>query len=214
MGYLFMAAPAKCSRCSLPWMRGISSWLPLLTLNIEEFLSALLCLCSHGYLEVGLLPSGRCPWPSVWGGSSVFRRSCRASVWQRKRGKEHPKGNQSCIVIVRIDVEAEAPILWPPDAKSRFIWKDPDSGKVWGLEEKGMAEYEMDGWHHRLNAQEFGWTPGAGDGQGVLAYCSSSGRKELDTTEQLNWTETLWSELGLDSFSSFRKFFLLSLRFE
>ena len=53
-----------------------------------------------------------------------------------------------------------------------------------------MAEYEMDGWHHRLNAQEFGWTPGAGDGQGGLGCCSPRGHKESDRTEGLNGTES------------------------
>ena len=56
-------------------------------------------------------------------------------------------------------------------------------------EEKGMTEDEMAGWHHRLNGHEFGWTPGDGDGQGSLVWCSSWGHKELDTTERLNWAE-------------------------
>ena len=80
---------------------------------------------------------------------------------------------------------------WPPDAKSWLIWKDPDAGKDWGQEEKGMTEDEMVGWHHRLNRHGFGWTPGVGDGQGGLACCGSWGRKESDTTEWLNWTEPL-----------------------
>ena len=67
----------------------------------------------------------------------------------------HPKGNQSWIFIGRTDAEAETPILWPPDAKSWLIWKDPDAGKDWGQEEKGMTEDEMIGWHHRLNGHEF-----------------------------------------------------------
>ena len=92
--------------------------------------------------------------------------------------------------IGRTDVEAETPILWPPDAKSWLIWKDHDAGKDWGQEEKGTTEDEMVGWHHRLNGHEFGWTLGVGDGQGGLACCSSWGRKELDTTERLNWTES------------------------
>ena len=70
----------------------------------------------------------------------------------------HPKGNQSCMFIGRIDVEAETPILWPPDAKSWLIWKDTDAGKDWGREEKGMTEDEMAGWHHQLDGQESGWT--------------------------------------------------------
>ena len=67
----------------------------------------------------------------------------------------NPKGNQSWVFIGRIDVEAETPILWPPDAKSWLIWKDPDAGKDWGQEEKGMTGDEMVGWHHRLNGHEF-----------------------------------------------------------
>ena len=74
--------------------------------------------------------------------------------------------------------------------KSWLIWKDPDAGKDWGQEEKGDTEDEMAGWHHWLNGHGFGWTPGVGDGQGGLVCCSSWGHKELDMTEQLNWTET------------------------
>ena len=89
--------------------------------------------------------------------------------------------------------EAETPILWPPDAKSWLIWKDPDAGKDWGQEEKGMTEDEMVGWHHRLIGHGFEWTPGFGDGQGGLTCCSSWGRKESNTSEQMNWTELNWS---------------------
>ena len=63
------------------------------------------------------------------------------------------------------------------------------AGRDWGQEEKGMTEDEMAGWHHQLDGHEFEWTPGVGDGQGGLACCNSWGRKESDTTEQLNWTE-------------------------
>ena len=101
----------------------------------------------------------------------------------------HSKGDQSWVFIGRSDVEAETPICWPPDVKSWLIWKDPDAGKDWGQEEKGTTEDEMVGWHHRLNGHEFGWTLGVGDRQGGLACCGSWGRKELDTTERLNWTE-------------------------
>ena len=100
----------------------------------------------------------------------------------------HPK-DQSWVFIGRTDVEAETPILWPPDVKSWLIWKDPDAGKDWGQEEKGTTEDEMVGWHHWLNGHEFVWTPGVGDGRGGLACCSSWGRKEWDVTERLNWTE-------------------------
>ena len=68
----------------------------------------------------------------------------------------HPKEDHSWVFTGRIDVEAETPILWPPDAKSWLIGKDPDAGKDWGQEEKGMTEDEMAGWHRRLNGHGFG----------------------------------------------------------
>ena len=67
----------------------------------------------------------------------------------------HSKGNESLIFIGRTDVEAETPILWPLDAKTWFIGKDPDAGRDWGQEEKGTTEDEMAGWHHQLDAHEF-----------------------------------------------------------
>ena len=103
----------------------------------------------------------------------------------------NPKEDQSWVFIGRTDVEAETPIRWPRDAKSWLIWKDPDAGKDWGQEEKGMTEDEMVGWHHLLNGDGFGWTLGVGDGQGGVAC--SWGHKESDTTEQLNWTESDFS---------------------
>ena len=106
----------------------------------------------------------------------------------------NPKGNQSWIFIGRTDAEAETPILWPPDAKNWLIGKDLDAEKDWRQEEKGMTEVEMVGWHHWLNGHEFEQAPGVVDGQGSLLCCSPWGRKELDTTEQLNWTKqkTWW----------------------
>ena len=68
----------------------------------------------------------------------------------------HPKGNQSWIFIGRTDAEAETLILWAPDTKNQLIGKDPDAGRDWGQEEKGMPEDEMAGWHHWLDAHEFG----------------------------------------------------------
>ena len=101
----------------------------------------------------------------------------------------HPKGDQSWKDFIgRTDVEAEILIFWPSHAKSWLIGKDPDAGKDWGQGEKGTTEDETVGWHHWLNGHRFGWTPGVGDGQGVLACCSSWGCKALDMTEQLNWT--------------------------
>ena len=101
----------------------------------------------------------------------------------------HPKGDRSWVFIGRTDAEAKTPITGSPDAKSWLTGKDPDAGKDWGQEEKGMTEDEMVGWHHLLNGHGFGWTPGIGDGQGGLMCCSSWGRKESDTIEWLNWTD-------------------------
>ena len=67
----------------------------------------------------------------------------------------HPKGDESWVFIGRTDVEAEAQILRPPDVNSWLIWKDPDAGKDWGQEEKGMTEDEMVEWHHWLDGHEF-----------------------------------------------------------
>ena len=110
----------------------------------------------------------------------------------------NPKGNQSWIFIGRTDAEGKTPILWPPDVKSWLIWKDPDAGKDWGQEEKGKGttEDEMVGWHHRLDGHGFGWTPGAGDGQGGLACCGSWGRKgsQRGGHDWLNWTGLIMSD--------------------
>jgi len=114
------------------------------------------------------------------------------------------KGDQSWVFIGGTVFEAETSILWPPDAKSWLIGKDPDDGKDWGQEERGMTEDEMIGWHYRLNGHGFGWTPGVGDGQGDLACWDSWSHKVLDATERLNWTDDvscdfLWILTGWES---------------
>ena len=75
---------------------------------------------------------------------------------------DNSKGNKPWMVIGRTD--AEAPVLWLPNAKSQFTGKDPDAGKDWGQEEKGVTEDEMVGWHHRLNGHEFEQSPRDGEG--------------------------------------------------
>ena len=102
----------------------------------------------------------------------------------------HPKGNQSWVFIGRTDTEAETSVLWPPDAKNWLIWKDPDAGKDWRQEEKGMTEEEKVGWHHWLNGREFEqvgncwWTGKAG----VLQYLGLQ-RVGHDPVTELSWTE-------------------------
>ena len=112
--------------------------------------------------------------------------------------EDNPKGNQSWIFIGRTDAEAEALILWPPDVKNWLIGKDPDAGRDWGQEEKGMTEDEMVGWHHWLNGHEFEQALGVGDRQGSLV-CYSPGvlqRVRHDWGTELNWIELNWLKGG------------------
>ena len=113
----------------------------------------------------------------------------------------HSEGDQPWDFFGMNDAKAATPVLWPPHSKSWLIGKDSDAGRDWGKEEKGTTEDEMVGWHHRLDAHEFGWTPGDGDGQGGLVCCDSWCHKELDTTEWLNWTE--WLPKQMDKYTVF-----------
>ena len=119
----------------------------------------------------------------------VLEKTLESPLGSKEIQPVHPKGDQFSVFIGKTDAEAETPMLWPPHAKSWLIGKDPDAGRDWGQEEKGMTEDEMAGWHHRLDGHEFEWAPRVGDGQGGLECCDSWGRKESDMTEQLNWTE-------------------------
>ena len=94
----------------------------------------------------------------------------------------NPKGNKPQILIGRVD--AEAPILWPPDAKSRFFGKDPDAGKDRRQEEQETTEDKIVRWHQQLNGHEFEEALGDGEGQGGLTCCSPWGYKDSDMTEQ------------------------------
>ena len=109
----------------------------------------------------------------------------------------HSKGDQPWVFFGSNDAKAETPVLWPPHTKSWLTGKDSDAGRDWGQEEKGTTEDEMAGWHYWLDGRGSEWTPGVGDGQGGLACCDSWGRKELDTTERLNWTELNWTNKDL-----------------
>ena len=111
-----------------------------------------------------------------WCFRTVVEKILESPVDCKKIKPVHPKWNQSLIFIERTDAEAEAPISWPSDAKDRPIGKDPDAGKDWRQEEKGMTDDEMVGWHHQLDGLEFEWGPGVGDCQGSLARCSPWGR--------------------------------------
>ena len=142
--------------------------------------------------EEGWAPKNWCFW------TVVLEKTLESPLDCKEIQPVHSKGDQSWVFFGRNDAEAETPVLWLPHAKSWLIGKDSDAGRDWGQEEKGMTEDEMAGWHHGLDGRESEWTPGLGDGQGGLACCDSWGRKELDTTERLKWTElivtpVLWS---------------------
>ena len=142
--------------------------------------------------EKSWAPKNWCFWTVVLEKTLESPLDCKEIQWV------HPKGDQSWVFIERTYAEAETPILWPPHAKSWLIGRDPDAGRDWGQEEKGMAENEMAGWHCQLDGHEFKWTPGVGDGQGGLVCCYSWGRKESDTTDWLNWTELEYSFIARD----------------
>ena len=112
----------------------------------------------------------------------VLEKTLESLLYGKEIKRVNPEGNQSWIFIVRTDAEADAPVIWPPDAKSWLIWKDPDAGKDWRQEENRMTEDEMVRWHHWLDGYELEQAPGVGDGQGGLACCSPRRVRR-------NWTE-------------------------
>ena len=116
----------------------------------------------------------------------VVEKTLESPLDCEKSKPVNPKGNQSWIFIGRTDAEAEVPILWPSDVKNWLTVKDPDAGKDWRQEEKGMTEEEMVGWHHWLNGHEFEQVLGDGEGQGSLVCCRPWGRKESDMTDGWN----------------------------
>ena len=121
--------------------------------------------------------------------ASMLRRHSAA---QPRGQRSPPLSNQMQRVCTQQDwsgkTEAEAPILWPPDAKSRLIRKDPDAGKDGREEEEGTTEDEMVEWHHWLNGYEFEAMQGDSVGQRSLVSCSSCGHKVLYTLR--DWTIT------------------------
>ena len=123
-------------------------------------------------------------------GTVVLEKTLESPLDCKEIQPGYPKGDESWVFIGGTDVEAETPILWPPDAENWLIWKDPGAAKDWGQEEKGTTEDQMFGWHHWHNGREFGWTLGVGDGQGglVLQFMGSQ-RVGHNWATELNWTE-------------------------
>ena len=137
-------------------------------------------------LKVSWAPKNWCFW------TVLLEKTLESPLDYKEIQPVHSEGDQPWDFFGRSDAKAETPILWPPHVKSWLIGKVSDAGRDWGQEEKGRTEGEMAGWHHRLHGCESEWTAGVGDGQGGLACCNSWGRKELDTTEWLNCTESLF----------------------
>ena len=140
-------------------------------------------VCNNFCLNLPCQKQNWCFW------SVVLEKTLESPLDCREIQPVHSDGDQPWDFFGRNDAEAETPVLCPPHVKSWLIGKDSDAGRDWGQEEKGTTDDEMAGWHHWLNGRESEWTPGVGDGQGGLACCNSWGRRESDTTEQLNWTK-------------------------
>ena len=121
----------------------------------------------------------------------VLEKTLESPLDSKEIKPVNPKGNQPWIFTGSIDAEAEALILWPPNAKSWLIGKDPDAGKDWEQEEKGMTKDEMVWWHYWLNGHEFEQTLGDGWRKrkpGVLQSMGSQKVRRYLATEQQHWS--------------------------
>ena len=128
------------------------------------------------------MPKNWCFW------TVVLEKTLESPLDRKEIKLVNPKGNQPWIFIGRTD--AEAPILWPPDAKSWLIGKDPDAGQDWGQEEKRVTQKEMVGWHHGLNGHEFEQTPGDSEWQGKPGVLQSMGLQRVGHYLVSDWTPT------------------------
>ena len=144
----------------------------------------------------GWVPKNWCLW------TVVLEKTPESPLDSKEIKPINPKGNQPWIFTGRTDDEAEAPKLWPPDARNWLTGKEPDAGKDW-RQEKGTTEDEVVGWHHQFKGRESEQTLGDSEGQGSLVCCSPWGHKALDTTEQLNNSKSVggvvWGKEGLFS---------------
>ena len=157
-----------------------STWLTKVGIvKAKVFSSSHVRMWESGHKE-GWVPKNWCFW------IVALEKTLESPLDCEESKPVHPKGNQSWIVTGRTDAEAEAPIFWPPDAKSQLTGKDPDAGKHWGQRRKRQQRGEMAGWHHQLNRHESEQTLGDRGGQGSLAYCSSWGRRVGHNFN--NWT--------------------------
>ena len=163
------------------WERRKSSASSLLLLIFTHFVYLQLFGCESWAIKKAEPMNNWC-FPAV-----VLEKILESPLDCKKIQPVHPKGNQSWIFTGRTDIEAETPIFRLPAGKNwLIIRKDPDAGKEWRQEEKGLTEDDMVGRHHRLNGHELEQIPGNGEGQGSLAGRSPWGCKKSDKIEQLN----------------------------
>ena len=137
-------------------------------------------------------PKNWCFWTVVLEKTLESPLDCKEinqSIW-----KEISLGCSLEGLMLRLKFQSFGHLMW-----RWLICKDPDAGKDWGQEEKGMAEDEMVGWHHQLIGHGFGWTPEVGDGQGGLACCDSWGQTWLSNWTELNNTRAISVQLSLSS---------------
>ena len=114
------------------------------------------CGCSSSHVRMGQMDYKESWAPKNWYfWTVVLEKTLESPLDCKEIQPVHPKGDQSWVFFGRTNAEAETPILWSLDSKNLFIWKDPDAGKDWSQEEMRTTQYEMVGWHHRLNEHEF-----------------------------------------------------------
>ena len=130
----------------------------------------------------------------------VLQKTLKSPLDRKEIKPVNPKGNQPWIFIGRSDAEVEAPLLWPPDAKSWLTGKDPDAGKDWGQEEKGATENEMVGWHHWLNGHEFEQTLGDSKAWRAVVHGVANSQTQLS-----KWSTATWCKYSFQDWSQATK---------
>ena len=155
--HLLLGRKAMTDLGSVLKIRDITLWTKVCIVKANGFFSSHVWMWELNHKE-GWVLKNWCFW------IVVLEKALESPLDCKEIQPDNPKGNQHWIFIGRTDAEAEAPILWPPDGKNWLIGKDPDAGKDWRQEEKGMTEAKTVRWHHYFNGHEFEHATGVGDG--------------------------------------------------